>query len=106
MLILNPSQNRLSVGNQMAKVHTQLICCGYGYKVVCCYDDKYSKPVQIFRRGKIKKNIEKTKEDERDFKKSDECHICDKKYTEKETIVISPENTEDRVTKTVMSISD
>ena len=21
--------------------------CGYGYKVVCCYDDKYSKPVQI-----------------------------------------------------------
>ena len=23
--------------------------CGYGYKVVCCYDDKYSKPVQVFR---------------------------------------------------------
>ena len=23
--------------------------CGYGYKVVCCYDDKYSKPVQICR---------------------------------------------------------
>ena len=23
--------------------------CGYGYKVVCCYDDKYSKPVQIYR---------------------------------------------------------
>ena len=23
--------------------------CGYGYKVVCCYDDKYSKPVQIHR---------------------------------------------------------
>ena len=21
--------------------------CGYGYKVVCRYDDKYSKPVQI-----------------------------------------------------------
>lgn len=21
--------------------------CGYSYKVVCCYDDKYSKPVQV-----------------------------------------------------------
>ena len=25
------------------------IDCGYGYKVVCRYDDKYSKPVQIYR---------------------------------------------------------
>ena len=23
--------------------------CGYGYKVVCCYKKKYSKPVQIYR---------------------------------------------------------
>ena len=23
--------------------------CGYGYKLVCCYDDKFSKPVQIYR---------------------------------------------------------
>ena len=23
--------------------------CGYGYKVVCCYDNKYSKPIQIYR---------------------------------------------------------
>ena len=23
--------------------------CGYGYKVVCRYDDKYSKPIQIYR---------------------------------------------------------
>ena len=23
--------------------------CGYGYKVVCCYDDKYTKPLQIHR---------------------------------------------------------
>ena len=23
--------------------------CGYGYKVVCRHDDKYSKPVQIYR---------------------------------------------------------
>ena len=25
--------------------------CGFGYKVVCCYDDKYTKPVQIYRSG-------------------------------------------------------
>ena len=23
--------------------------CGYGYKVVCCYDDKYTKPIQYYR---------------------------------------------------------
>ena len=23
--------------------------CGCGYKVVCCYDDKYSKPIQTYR---------------------------------------------------------
>ena len=23
--------------------------CGYGYKVVCCYNDKYSKPIQTYR---------------------------------------------------------
>jgi len=22
--------------------------CGYGYKLVCCYDDKYSKPIQVY----------------------------------------------------------
>ena len=23
--------------------------CSYGYKVVCCYNDKYSKPIQTYR---------------------------------------------------------
>ena len=23
--------------------------CGYGYKVICRYDDKYTKPTQVFR---------------------------------------------------------
>ena len=23
--------------------------CGYGYKVICCYDDKYTKPTKIYR---------------------------------------------------------
>ena len=81
--------------------------CGYGYKVVCCYDDKYSKPVQIYRgekavykfmevilgevkycRKMIKKCFNKplkmTEKDEEEFQKAHTCHICDKKYTEKD----------------------
>ena len=73
--------------------------CGYGYKVICCYDDKYNKPVQIYRgprsvykfmkkmlkeveycKTTIKKEFNKplkmTKEDEEQFQKADECHIC------------------------------
>ena len=79
--------------------------CGYGYKVVCCYDDKYTKPIQIYRGEKavykfmeamldetkyckkvMKKEFNKplkmTKEDEEKFQKADECHICNKKYNE------------------------
>ena len=79
--------------------------CGYGYKVVCCYDDKYSKPVQIYRgehsvykflenmleEVKWCQNMKKnhfdedmilTKEDKKDFKTADKCHICNKKYVE------------------------
>ena len=81
--------------------------CGYGYKVVCCYDDKYSKPVQIHR-GKnavhkfmenmleevdwcksiIKKHfnkpLEMTEENEIDFQKATKCHICDQQYIDKD----------------------
>ena len=81
--------------------------CGYGYKVVCCYDDKYSKPVQIYRgenavykfmenmleevnwcKSKMKKHFNKplkmTKENETDFQKAIKCHMCDIKYTDKD----------------------
>ena len=81
--------------------------CRYGYKVVCCYDDKYSKSVKIYRGenavhkfmeamleevkyyNKIKKKhfnkeMVMTKEDRKDFKSADTCHICDKKCTEKD----------------------
>ena len=81
--------------------------CGYGYKVVCCYDDKYSKPVQIHRgenavhkfmentleevnwcKSKMKKHFNKplkmTKENEIDFKKAIKCHTCDQQYTDKD----------------------
>ena len=81
--------------------------CGYGYKVVCCYDHKYNRPVQIYRgenavykfmenmleevnwcKSKMKKHFNKplkmTKENETDFQKAAKCHICDIKYTDKD----------------------
>ena len=81
--------------------------CGYGYKIVCCYDDKYNKPVQIYRgenavykfmenmlkevnwcKSKMKKHFNKplkmTDEDEDAFQKAVKCHICDIKYTDKD----------------------
>ncbi|XP_068675341.1 uncharacterized protein [Montipora foliosa] len=77
--------------------------CGYGYKVVCCYDDKYTKPLQIYRGEKavykfmnamlsevryckkvmkeyFNKPLKMTKDDEEKFQKADKCHICEKKY--------------------------
>ena len=84
--------------------------CGYGYKVVCCYDHKYNRPVQIYRgenavykfmenmleevnwcKSKMKKHFNKplkmTKENETDFQKATKCHICDIKYTDKDICV-------------------
>ena len=81
--------------------------CGFGYKVVCCYDDKYTLPLKIYRGEKavytfmeylldevkyckkiIKKEFNKplrmTKEDEEKFLKANECYICNKEYTEKD----------------------
>ena len=77
--------------------------CGYGYKVVCCFDDKYSKPIQIYRgeksvhkfmenmleevkwcKSKMKKCFNKplkmTEVNETDFQKATKCYICDKPY--------------------------
>ena len=79
--------------------------CGFGYKVVCCYDDKYSQPLKIYRGEKavytfmeylldevknckkvmkqeFNKPLRMTKDDEKKFQKAEECHICDKKYTD------------------------
>ena len=81
--------------------------CGYGYKVVCCYDDKYSKPVQIYRgenavykfmenmleevnwckqtmEKHFNKPLEMTEENETDFQKATKCHICDQQYQDKD----------------------
>ena len=81
--------------------------CGYGYKLVCCYDGKYSKPTKTYRGEKavykfmeamleevkyckkvakkeFNKPLRMTKEDEEEFQKAEECHICNKKYTDKD----------------------
>ena len=79
--------------------------CGYGYKVVCCYDDRYTKEEEIYRGEKavynfmeamlkeikyckkvikteFNKPLKMTKDDEEKFQKADECHICEQKYNE------------------------
>ena len=84
--------------------------CGYGYKVICCYDDKYSKYSSIYRgenavykfmekmleeveycKAVIKKHFNKplvmTEVDEQHFKTMDGCHICGEKYTNKDVCV-------------------
>ena len=97
-------QNNESSYTEAYQRHTD---CGYGYKVVCCYDDKHTKPIQLYRGEKavykfmenmleevkyckkamktfLNKPLRMTKEDEYEFKKVTTCHICDKKYTEKD----------------------
>ena len=81
--------------------------CSYGYKVICFYNDKYTKPVQIYRGEKavykfmeamleevkyckktmkkcFNKSLKMTSDDLDSFEKATECHICNKKYTEKD----------------------
>ena len=84
--------------------------CGYGYKVVCCYDDKYSKYTCIYRgenavykfmekmleevkycKTVIKKHFNKplvmTEVDKQCFKTMARCHICGEKFTDKDVRV-------------------
>ena len=84
--------------------------CGYGYKIVCCYKDKYSKPIQTYRgenaiykfmekmleeveycKGIVKKRFNKplkmTENDELCFKLMDKCHLCGEKYTDKDVCI-------------------
>ena len=77
--------------------------CSFGYKVVCHYDEKYSRDVVIYRgedciekfmkcmfevvencqeiiRENFNKPLKMTNEDEESFKKATHCHICEKRY--------------------------
>ena len=83
------------------------IDCGSAYKVVCCYDKKYSKDICIYRgenavykfmekmleeveycknvvKNEFNKPLKMTDDDELCFKLEEKCHICNKKYTDKD----------------------
>ena len=78
--------------------------CSFGYKVVCHYDKKYSKPVVIYRgpdaiskflinmllevkdlqkviRENFNKPLNLTREEEEEFRRSTHCWICNRKYS-------------------------
>ena len=81
--------------------------CGYAYKLVCCYDDKFTKPIQVYRGEnaaykflevmlnevdyceETKKNhfnqpMTLTNKDEEHFKLATVCHICKNGFTKKD----------------------
>ena len=89
--------------NSYTQAYQKHTDCGYGYKVVCCYDDKYTKPIKIYRGPKavhkfmeamlkeigyckyvmknhFNKPLKMTPDNEEQFQKESKCHICDKKY--------------------------
>ena len=97
-------QNNDSSYTEAYQKHTD---CGYGYKVVCCYNDKYTKPVKIYRgenavyefmekmleevkycknimKKEFNKPLKMTDNDELCFRLEEKCHICNKKYTDKD----------------------
>ena len=54
-------QNNDSSYTEAYQKHTD---CGYGYKVVCCYNDEYTKPINIYRGEKaVNKFMEKMLEE-------------------------------------------
>ena len=80
--------------------------CGYAYKLVCCYDDNFSKPIQLYRGKKavykflesmlkeveycqivnkkcFTKPLDLTADEEKNFKAATTCHICGKKFFKK-----------------------
>ena len=84
--------------------------CGYGYKLVCCYRERHSKPIQMYRgenavykfmekmleeveycKAVVKERFNKplviTEDDQQCFRTMDGCHICGNKYTDKDVSV-------------------
>ena len=89
------------------QAYQKYIDCGYGYKLVCHYDDKFRKPVQVFRgenavynfmekmieevewcktimKTHFNKPLVMTEKNKLDFESSNNCHICKKRYSEKD----------------------
>ena len=92
-----------SDGKSYTEKYQRHTACSFGYKVVCHYDTKFSKDVVIYRgddaitkfmksmfeevencqkimRENFNKPLQMTKQDEINFKKATNCHICERKY--------------------------
>ena len=92
-----------SAENSFTDKYQQHTACSYGHKLVCCYDDQYSKPVKIYRgeepvnkfmhemlkevdycKATIRKYFRKPlvmSDDEEMFKASTRRHICREQYS-------------------------
>ena len=94
-----------SDGQSYTSTYQSHKACSYGYKLVCRYDKRYSKPVEIYRgedciekfimkmlsevkdcqrivREQFQKPLVMTEKNERDFQNSTKCHICQIKFNE------------------------
>ena len=96
-----------SDGKSYTSTYQSHKACGYGYKLVCRYDNKYSKPVEIYRgedaidkfivqmmrevkdcrrivREQFQKQLNMTDENERDFQNATKCNICERRFKPKD----------------------
>ena len=94
-----------SDGQSYTSTYQSHKACSYGYKLVCRYDKRYSKPVEIYRgedciekfimkmlsevKGcqrivseQFQKPLVMTEKNERDFQNSTKCHICARIFNE------------------------
>ena len=94
-----------SDGQSYTSTYQSHKACSYGYKLVCRYDKRYSKPVEIYRgedciekfimkmlsevkdcqrivREQFQKPLVMTDKNERDYQNSTKCHICKIKFNE------------------------
>ena len=94
-------------GSSYTEAYQKHTDCGYGYKLVCCYDDKYTKPINIYRgdnavykfmekmleevkycknimKKEFKKQLIMTDNDKLSFKLERKCHICEGFYKDKD----------------------
>ena len=99
-----------SDGQSYTSTYQRHKACGYGYKLVCRYDNTFSKPVEIYRgedciekfilkmlsevedckrivREQFQKPLFMTVENERDFQISKVCHICERSFKAKDLLI-------------------
>ena len=99
-----------SDGQSYTSTYQSHRACGYGYKLVCRYDNRYSKPVEIYRgddciekfilkmlsevedcqrivRDRFQKPLVMTSQNERDFQNSTVRHICERSFKAKDLLI-------------------